>query len=198
MLRWNFLCFNLYTVPLMPLSTTEKSLAPSSLHPPSRHLHTLIRYPWAFSSLGWTLITFLSLSSYERYSSPLIIFVILRWTCSTTSMPLLYWGAQHSTPGVSHQGWVEGKDRFPRPAGNALPNTAQESVGRLCDKGTLMTHVQLPVCQNLRSFSAKLPSSQSAPSVYWSVGLVLCKCRTWHFPFFQHCDFLVNPFFHPE
>ena len=35
MLRWYLLCFGLSPLPLVPaLGTTEKSLAPSSLHPP--------------------------------------------------------------------------------------------------------------------------------------------------------------------
>ena len=54
--RGNLLCFSLWPWPLvLSLSTTEKSLAPSSLHPPLRYLYTLVRSPWAFSSPGWTV-----------------------------------------------------------------------------------------------------------------------------------------------
>jgi len=39
MFRWNFLCFSLCPLPLvLSLGTTEKSLAPSSWHPPRRYL----------------------------------------------------------------------------------------------------------------------------------------------------------------
>lgn len=38
-----------------------------------------------------------SLSSCDRYSSPLVFFVALRWTCTSISMSLLYWGIQNWT-----------------------------------------------------------------------------------------------------
>jgi len=42
--RWNFLCFSLCPLPLvLSLGTTEKSLAPSSRHPPSRYLSAFLR-----------------------------------------------------------------------------------------------------------------------------------------------------------
>lgn len=37
------------------------------------------------------------LSLYERYSNPLITFVLLWWTFSSMSMPLLYWESQNRT-----------------------------------------------------------------------------------------------------
>ena len=49
----------------------------------------------------------------------------------------------HSTPHVSHQGWAEGKDRLPWPAGNALPNADQDAVGLLCCNSVLLAHGQL-------------------------------------------------------
>lgn len=50
------------------------------------------------SLLVWTEQTSsLSLSSDERCSRPLIILVVLRWTCSWSSMYLLYWEAQNWT-----------------------------------------------------------------------------------------------------
>ena len=53
MFRGNLLCFSLCPLPLvLSLGTTEKSLAPSSLHPPFRYLCTLIRSPWTSSSQG--------------------------------------------------------------------------------------------------------------------------------------------------
>ena len=39
----------------------------------------------------------LSLSSYVRYSSPLVVLVALHWTLSSSSMSLLYWAAQKWT-----------------------------------------------------------------------------------------------------
>ena len=44
MFRRNFLCFSLCSLPLvLSLGTTEKSLAPSSWHPPFRYLEAFIR-----------------------------------------------------------------------------------------------------------------------------------------------------------
>ena len=54
MFKGSCLCSCLCPLPLvLALGTTEKSLSPSSLHPPS---HTLMRwdYPWASTSPGWT------------------------------------------------------------------------------------------------------------------------------------------------
>lgn len=78
------LYFNLIPLPLVQShATTKKSLAPSSLHPPIRYLYTLMRHcnpSLHFSSL----------------SCPLTIFVALRSTCSSKSIPLLYWGTQRT------------------------------------------------------------------------------------------------------
>ena len=65
----SLLCFSLCALPLvLPLGTTEKSLALSSLHPPYRWLYTLIRSPQAFSSPGWR-VPALSFSSGEMLQS---------------------------------------------------------------------------------------------------------------------------------
>jgi len=46
MFQWSLLCSSFCTVPLvLRLNITEKSLAPSSLHPPVRYLCTLMRSP---------------------------------------------------------------------------------------------------------------------------------------------------------
>ena len=53
MFRANLLCYSLCPLPLvLSLGTTERGLAPSSLHPPFRYLYTLIRSPWAFLRLN--------------------------------------------------------------------------------------------------------------------------------------------------
>lgn len=52
-MRGNFLCFSFCPLRLS-LGNTENSLAPSSLHSPSRDLYT-VKFPWACSSPGWTV-----------------------------------------------------------------------------------------------------------------------------------------------
>ena len=97
MFRGNLLYFSLCPLAVvLSLSTMEKSLAPSSLHPPFRYLLTLMRPHWAFSSPDRT-VPALSLSSVERCSRPLIIFMALHWTLSSMSMSLLHWRAHSWT-----------------------------------------------------------------------------------------------------
>lgn len=61
---------------LMP-GTIEKSLTPSSLHPPLRYFYMLVRPPWAFSPSDWT-IPVLSLSSSKRCFSPSSLWTFIR------------------------------------------------------------------------------------------------------------------------
>ena len=68
-----------------------------------------------------------------------------------------------------HQCSVEGKDHLPQSAGYTPPSAAQDTF-RLCSKGTSLAHVQLRVCQDLRAFSAKQPSTWVALSMHWWVG----------------------------
>lgn len=52
------LCFLLCPPPpLLSLGTTEKNVVLASFFPPTRNLYTLIKSPWAFSSLHWTLLS---------------------------------------------------------------------------------------------------------------------------------------------
>lgn len=64
----------------------EKSLASSSLHPPSRCSYTLRRFLWAFSSPDWAVPAASSLSSNARCSSP---FLALHSWHRITSLSLL-------------------------------------------------------------------------------------------------------------
>lgn len=91
--KWNFLQFKLCTLPLShPLDTTEKTLSPSPLLLLTRHQSTLIKFPLSLLS-RLNSPSSLSLSSYFRYSSPLIIFLALQSTSSIKSMCLWYWEA---------------------------------------------------------------------------------------------------------
>lgn len=91
MLIWNFLCCSLCPLRLiLSLGTYEKSLAQSSWHPPFRYLYALIRFPLSllFSSLN--RLNSLSIFSFERCSTPLIILVALCWSQSRSSKSLSY------------------------------------------------------------------------------------------------------------
>lgn len=52
---------------------------------------------------------------------------------------------------------------FPRPAGNAVPDTPQDTVGPFGSQGTLLAHAHLAVDQDPRSLSAGLLPSLSPP-----------------------------------
>ena len=68
-------------------------------HPPCRCLYTLVRSPWAFSTPGWRLS--------------------LRWTLSSMSMSVSYWGAQHWTQS-SRCGLTSAEPRGRMPSLNLL------------------------------------------------------------------------------
>ena len=61
------------------------------------------------------------------------------------------------------QCWAEGKDPLPRPAGNVLPDAAEDSVSHLCHEGALLAHLNLVPTRTFRSCSSKLLSSWLAP-----------------------------------
>lgn len=123
------------------LGTTGKSLALSPLHPPFMYPLSLIRFPRTFSSSRLDCPSCLSLSSSKRYSCPFITFMLLHWTLSSMPTSLLYlrpqnW-SQHSRCGIT---WGEGKDHFPKPAGNTLLNAAQDTSSLHRGKGTFLAH----------------------------------------------------------
>ena len=92
-LKLNFLHFSLCSLGLS-LDSTEKTLALSSLHPPIRYLHMLIRSPPQIQG------------EQSQRSQPLLIWntlqsltttVVLHWTCSSRPMTFLHWGVLHWT-----------------------------------------------------------------------------------------------------
>lgn len=96
---------------VLSLGVTEKSLAPPSFLLPSSCSHTWLRpcLSLLFSRLNSP--SSLCLPSYDRCSHSIIIFMGLCWTCCSTSVNLLFWGAQHSRcvlPGLS-----KGEEYFP-------------------------------------------------------------------------------------
>lgn len=67
--RWNSLCFNLCTLPLvLSMNTTDKSLAPSSSFLLNRHFYTPIRSHLSLLFSKLKNFSCLSLSSYQRCS----------------------------------------------------------------------------------------------------------------------------------
>lgn len=84
-----------------------------------------------------------------------------------------------------HPCCLDGKDHLPSPAGNALPNAAQDVVGCLCCEGMLPAQI---IFFFLRSFFAKLLSTQLFPSPSWDQQSSPGK-RTFHFFFLNFMRF---------
>lgn len=119
----------------------------------------------------------LSLSWFERCSSPLIVFITLHWICSFVSV-LRSPDPDTTLQMLLYQDWVDGQDHSPRPAVHALPNAAQNPLDSIGYQGTLLAHGPLDVLHDPRSFSTELLSSTSAPSLCWCMGLFYPRCRT--------------------
>jgi len=66
-------------------------------------------------------------------------------------------------PVGSHQSGVDGQSDLPQPAGHASLGAAQDTVGFLGCKRTLVAHI---ITSNPKSFSAGLLSVPSSPSLY--------------------------------
>jgi len=127
MSRWNCLCCSLCPLPLvLSQGTTEKSLAPSCLHPPFRYLYKLMKSPWAFSSPGWTVSALPALSSQTVPS----VFT-MRIGPSLQVRP--------------HQCWIEGKDHLCGSVRETLPNTAKNIISFFSSKSPLLACVQFGV-----------------------------------------------------
>ena len=116
---------------VLSLSTTEKSLAPSSLLLLIRYLYTFIHVDGIFSEPfpeAEEFKLFQGLATFTMYCKCLTILVALCWTCSRRSMYFLYQGPQNwivctrsFSPGLSR--W---KESCPLPAKSVL---TQHSCG---------------------------------------------------------------------
>ena len=98
-----------------------------------------------------------------------------------------------------HHCGVEEKDQLSWPAGGALPNAAQEAIGLLCHKDTLLAHVQLLCCYQDSSGPLCLGSSQ--PVLVAGVTPPQVQDMAFPFvemqevppaPFLQHVKILLN------
>lgn len=161
--RENLLCFGLCPWPLiLSLSTTEKSWTPSSLQLPFRSLQTFVRSPW---SLAFTrLCSSISLSSYERCSSPFVILVALAGLCLELD-PAQNW-TQYSWCGLP-SAEQRGRITSLKPAGNAPHNVAQDTINILCHKGVLLINVQISF-NILYFFFFTLPPTTLLGFLFWS------------------------------
>lgn len=125
---------------------------PIFLTPPVRYLHTLIRSPapsllQAESSqlcqplLVWQMIQSLN----YPYGLLQDLFQYIHVSIGLGS-PALDTALGCVSPGLSSE-----KCRLPWPAGDTVPNAAQEAAGHLCRNSISLAHVSLPVFYHLRT-----------------------------------------------
>lgn len=128
----------------MSLNAPRKNLAPSSLLSAIRDLYTLIRYPLSCLFSRVNNSTSLTFSLYDRSFSPLIIFVALQRACSCllTSFVLGSPVLDTSLQVGFHQCWAKWRDHLSQTTDSTVPHPAQETLGLLCHKGSLLAHVQ--------------------------------------------------------
>ena len=93
-----------------------------------------------------------------------------------------------------HHCGVEGKDPLLWPGGNSPPNSAQDTKRFFDTRAHCWLMFNMVSTRTSSSFSAKLLSSWSAPSICWCMGLFLARCRTLHFSLLNFMRFLSANF----
>ena len=100
------------------------------------------------------------------------------WTCSNSSISFLCGGLQ-AWMQYSRR-WaltgVEGDSHLPLPAGHHSSDAAQDTVGLLGCRHTLLAHVSLFIHQNPQPFFAGLPSRSYSLYLYLS-GIALTQAQ---------------------
>lgn len=168
--KCNYIYFNIY---LMPLILNPWGKPGTALNMPILQVLTQTgKFSlWAFFSPSWAVPRPLSMSSCRGILFLLSSLWLLDWFqnvhVSCTGKP----GTGHSTPGVTspvldrREGWCVLD-------GSSGSNAAQEVVGCLCCKGTLLAHVHLPALKrNFRSLSEELLSVQLSFSTFLCIAL---------------------------
>lgn len=122
------------------------------------------------------------------YSRPQIVFVVLWWALSSSSLSLLCWRAQNWThlQVWPHQGQVEAQ--LPQRSGHAFPGAPQDTTGPPGHKGpasswTTCDPPGVP-CPSPQSYSVA-----SAPGLCWHLRVFLPRCRTRHLPLLNLLSF---------
>lgn len=143
------------------------------------------------TSLGAPELTILdlSLSLYERCSSPLIIIVDLHWIHSSTSLFLQWCRAQKWTPDMSHQCWAERKDQPLWPSVNSESNITWDVAGLFCHKDAMLTPVQCGAHHDFRFHLYKASQSWACTGT-WGYSSPVAGLST----FFKLLEIADRPF----
>ena len=118
----------------LPVGTHEKSLAPPSSFPPIRDIHTVMTSPLRGLASWLKNLPALSASPHTKDApvpsesrGPCARLAPLRPCPSSTGEP----STGHRTPHGASPALNRAQEHLPRPAGNALPNAALETLGLL-------------------------------------------------------------------
>lgn len=158
------------------MDITQKSLAALSLSSPIRYLCTLLRSPWIFSSLGWT-VTVSSASLYVSCCHPLNLLCgpsldLLQEVC-------IFLILRSPELDQALQMWAE-KDHLPLPAGNTSPDVAWVAGGATCHRGALLTLAWCPPGSTGLSWPSCFPAGQCHAAMWSysfpSAGLFISLC----------------------
>ena len=191
--RVNFLCFNLCPLPLvLSLGTTEKSLAPSSLHLPfSWDLPKPCLLQAEQPHLSQPFLMWEMIWSLHHPCGPPLNFLQYVYAFLVLSSPEL----DPALQAWPHQHWAEWQDHLPLPTGNILSNAAQDTICLLCHTGTLLTCVQSGVHQDSQVLLCQSAFQLGGPQYVPVHGVVpVGLCRTSHFPSMNSRRFLSAHF----
>lgn len=113
----------------------------------------------------------LSLSVYTRCCKPLMFMALCPTHCSRYPSSLEKPSTRHGTPDVMRRG----EDLLIQPAGNALPNAAQDTVG-LGHKGTLLPQVNARIARTLQVLLHKATFQPVSPQLYGGLYVMFIVC----------------------
>jgi len=129
--------------------------------------------PLSLLYLRLNKLTSLSLSSYDRFPSRLIIFVALHWTLPSLSTSFLYSRDQSWTQS-SRFGWVEWGNDFIS-SGDALVDATQHPAGFFAAAVHCSLILSLLSTRTPRSLSTELLPCQVDPSLCCAPGLCFSR-----------------------
>lgn len=113
--------------------------------------------------------------------------LVLIWTHSNRTTYLCWWPQRHSAPEGCHQSRVERQNHLSLPSGSASFDAAQDVVGFLGCKHTLLSHTWLVPRVSFDPFS---------PSLYLCLSMLQSRCKglqlVFKFMRFCHAQWSIN------
>ena len=96
-----------------------------------------------------------------------------------------------------HQHRAEGQDFLPHPAGHAAFDAAQDTVGSLGCKGTLLAHVRFPIHQYPQVFFSRAVLNLFMPLFVLVMGFASSQVHDLAFGFVEPHDVHLGPLLKP-